>query len=181
LKEHIASIRKHIKDLSSKNYQNLYEINSLDFVLLFVPIEPAFSIAVENDAELFNEAFERNIVVVSTSTLLATLRTIASIWRLENQNKNSVEIARQAGDLYDKFSSLLDDLITVGGKIKDTDKAYEAAMNKLVNGRGNLISRVENLKKLGVKTSKQINQKLIDRVQDLDVIDEDDQVNKLEE
>lgn len=180
LKEHISSIRKHIKDLSSKNYQNLYEINSLDFVLLFIPIEPAFSIAVENDAELFNEAFERNIVVVSTSTLLATLRTIASIWRLENQNKNSVEIARQAGDLYDKFSALLDDLITVGAKIKDTDKSYEAAMNKLVNGRGNLISRVENLKKLGVKTSKQINQKLIDRVQDLDAIDDADQINKVE-
>jgi DNA recombination protein RmuC len=180
LKEHIASIRKHIKDLSSKNYQNLYDINSLDFVLLFIPIEPAFSIAVENDAELFNEAFERNIVVVSTSTLLATLRTIASIWRLENQNKNSVEIARQAGDLYDKFSALLDDLITVGAKIKDTDKSYEAAMNKLVNGRGNLISRVENLKKLGVKTSKQINQKLIDRVQDLDAIDDADQINRVE-
>lgn len=181
LKEHIASIRKHIKDLSSKNYQNLYEVNSLDFVLLFIPIEPAFSIAVENDGELFNEAFERNIVVVSTSTLLATLRTIASIWRLENQNKNSVEIARQAGDLYDKFSSLLDDLITVGAKIKDTDKSYEAAMNKLVNGRGNLISRVENLKKLGVKSSKQINQKLIDRVQDLEAIDDIDKVNKSEE
>ena len=168
LKEHIASLRKHVRDLSGKSYQNLYAINTLDFVLLFVPIEPAFSIAVETDPELFNEAFERNIVIVTTSTLLATLRTIASIWRLEYQNKNSLEIARQAGDLYDKLSAHLDDLIAVGSKMKDADKAYEAAMNKLYSGKGNLISRVENLKKLGLKTTKQVNQKLLDRTEDLD-------------
>jgi DNA recombination protein RmuC len=168
LKEHISSLRKHIKDLSSKNYQNLYEINTLDFVLLFVPIEPAFTLAVEHDGELFNEAFDRNIVLVSTSTLLATLRTIASIWRLEYQNKNSVEIARQAGDLYDKFAALVDDLIGVGKKISDAQSAYELSMNKLHTGKGNLIARVENLKKLGVKTSKQLNQKVLDRTQDLD-------------
>ncbi|HOS47782.1 MAG TPA: DNA recombination protein RmuC [Bacteroidia bacterium] len=168
LKEHIASLRKHVRDLSGKSYQNLYAINTLDFVLLFVPIEPAFSIAVESDPELFNEAFERNIVIVTTSTLLATLRTIASIWRLEYQNKNSLEIARQAGDLYDKLSAHLDDLISVGGKMKDADKAYEAAMNKLYSGKGNLIARVENLKKLGLKTTKQVNQKLLDRTEGLD-------------
>lgn len=168
LKEHIASLRKHVRDLSGKSYQNLYAINTLDFVLMFVPIEPAFSIAVETDPDLFNEAFERNIVIVTTSTLLATLRTIASIWRLEYQNKNSLEIARQAGDLYDKLSAHLDDLIAVGSKMKDADKAYEAAMNKLYSGKGNLISRVENLKKLGLKTTKQVNQKLLDRTEDLD-------------
>ncbi len=172
LKEHILSIRKHIKDLSGKSYQNLYEINTLDFVLLFIPIEPAFALAVEHDAELFNEAFERNIVIVTTSTLLATLRTIASIWRLEYQNKNSVEIARQAGDLYDKFSGLVEDLIGVGTKITSAKDAYESSMNKLYQGKGNLISRVENLKKLGLKTSKQINQKLLDRTEDLEIPEE---------
>jgi DNA recombination protein RmuC len=172
LKEHIGSIKKHVKDLSSKNYQNLYQINTLDFVLLFVPIEPAFALAVENDPELFNDAFDKNIVIVTTSTLLATLRTIASIWRLENQNKNSLEIARQAGDLYDKFSGLVDDLIGVGKKISDAQLSYESTMNKLVQGRGNLVSRVENLKKLGVKSTKQINQKVLDRTEDLNVDNE---------
>jgi DNA recombination protein RmuC len=146
----------------------LYEINTLDFVLLFVPVEPAFALAVEQDQELFNEAFERNIVIVTTSTLLATLRTIASIWRLEYQNKNALEIARQSGDLYDKFAALIDDMITVGKKIQDAQGAYEGTMNKLHLGRGNLISRVENLKKLGIKTTKQVNQKLIERTEDLD-------------
>lgn len=178
LKEHIASLRKHVRDLSGKSYQNLYAINTLDFVLLFVPIEPAFSMAVESDPEVFNEAFERNIVIVTTSTLLATLRTIASIWRLEYQNKNSLEIARQAGDLYDKLSAHLEDLISVGSKMKDADKAYEAAMNKLYSGKGNIISRVENLKKLGLKTTKQVNQKLLDRTEGLDdAIDADQDSN----
>lgn len=172
LKEHILSIRKHIKDLSGKNYQNLNEINTLDFVLLFIPIEPAFALAVEHDAELFNEAFERNIVIVTTSTLLATLRTIASIWRLEYQNKNSVEIARQAGDLYDKFSGLVEDLIGVGAKINSAKDAYDSSMSKLQQGKGNLISRVENLKKLGLKTSKQINKKILDQTEDLDIPEE---------
>lgn len=172
LREHLSSIRKHIKDLSSKNYQSLYEINTLDFVLLFIPVEPAFALAVEQDHDLFNEAFERNIVIVTTSTLLATLRTIASIWRLEYQNKNAVEIARQSGDLYDKFASLIDDMVSVGKRIQDAQTAYEGTMNKLHLGRGNLISRVENLRKLGAKTTKQINQKLIDRTEDLGNADE---------
>ncbi|MBK7887317.1 MAG: DNA recombination protein RmuC [Bacteroidetes bacterium] len=172
LREHLSSVRKHIKDLSGKNYQSLYEINTLDFVLLFIPVEPAFALAVEQDQELFNEAFERNIVIVTTSTLLATLRTIASIWRLEYQNKNAVEIARQSGDLYDKFVSLIDDMVSVGKKMQDAQSAYEGTMNKLHLGRGNLISRVENLRKLGVKTTKQINQKLIERTEDIDNTDE---------
>jgi DNA recombination protein RmuC len=172
LKEHLASVRKHIKDLSGKNYQSLHGINTLDFVLLFIPVEPAFALAIEQDHELFNDAFEKNIVLVTTSTLLATLRTIASIWRLEYQNKNAVEIARQSGDLYDKFSALIDDMISVGKKMNDAQAAYESTMNKLHTGKGNLVSRVENLKKLGVKTSKQINQKLIDRTEDVEDMNE---------
>lgn len=172
LREHLNSVRKHIKDLSGKNYQSLYQINTLDFVLLFIPVEPAFALAVEQDQELFNEAFERNIVLVTTSTLLATLRTIASIWRLEYQNKNALEIARQSGDLYDKFAALVDDMITVGKKLQDAQGAYESTMNKLHLGKGNLIARVENLRKLGLKTSKQINQKLLERTEDIDSDDD---------
>lgn len=169
LKEHLLSVRKHVRDLGGKNYQTLYGINTLDFVLLFVPVEPAFALAVEHDQELFNEAFSQNIVLVTTSTMLATLRTIASIWRIEYQNKHAMEIARQSGDLYDKFAALIDDMITVGKKMQDAQGAYESTMNKLHTGRGNLISRVENLKKLGLKTTKQVNQRLIDRTEDLDV------------
>jgi DNA recombination protein RmuC len=168
MKEHLSSLRKHVKDLSSKNYQSLYQIQTLDFVLLFVPVESAFALAVDQDHELFTEAFEKNIVIVTTSTLLATLRTIASIWRIEYQNKNALEIARQSGDLYDKFSGLIDDLVTVGKKMKETQGAYESAVNKLHLGKGNLVSRVENLKKLGIKTSRQINQQLLDRTDDLE-------------
>jgi DNA recombination protein RmuC len=168
MKEHLSSLRKHVKDLSSKNYQSLYQIQTLDFVLLFVPVESAFALAVDQDHELFTEAFEKNIVIVTTSTLLATLRTIASIWRIEHQNKNALEIARQSGDLYDKFSGLIDDLVTVGKKMKESQGAYESAVNKLHLGKGNLVSRVENLKKLGIKTSRQINQQLLDRTDDLE-------------
>lgn len=181
LREHLSSIRKHIKDLSGKNYQSLYQISTLDFVLLFVPVEPAFALAVEQDQELFNEAFERNIVLVTTSTLLATLRTIASIWRLEYQNKNALEIARQSGDLYDKFVGLIEDMITVGKKLQDAQGAYENTMNKLHLGRGNLVSKVENLRKLGLKTSKQINQKLLDRTEDIDAGEENSGTVNLQE
>ena len=168
LKEHINSVRRHVKELGSKNYQQLYAINTLDFVLLFIPVEPAFSLAIEHDHDLFNEAFERNIVLVTTSTLLATLRTIASIWRLEYQNKNAQEIARQSGDLYDKFARLIEDLVVVGKKMQDAQTAYEDSMNKLHLGKGNLVARVENLKKLGVKPIRQINEKLLSRTEDLD-------------
>lgn len=168
IKDHISSIRKHIKDLSSKNYQNLYKLHTLDFVMLFIPVEPAFIAAVDKDPELFNEAFQSNIVIVSTSTLLATLRTVASIWRLENQNKNATEIARQAADLFDKIAAHIDDLVSVGKKLDDAQTSYDAAMNKLQTGKGNIVSRVESLRKLGLKTNKQINQKVIDSSTDLD-------------
>lgn len=162
LKEHIRSIRNHIKELGEKSYQSLYKLNSPDFVLMFVPIEPAFALAVQNDANLFYEAFEKNIVIVSPTTLLATLRTIASIWKQEKQNKNALEIARQSGDLYDKFVGFVDDLSLVGSNIKTTQANYDKAMKKLSEGRGNLIKKAENIKELGAKTTKSLPQSLLD-------------------
>jgi DNA recombination protein RmuC len=166
LKQHILSLRQHIKGLSDKNYQTLYSIGSLDFVLLFVPIEPAFSTAAQHDREIFNDAFEKNIVIVSPSTLIATLRTIASIWKQEQQNKNTMEIARQATALYEKFKGFTDDLIDLGQQLKKTQGAYEGAMNKLTTGTGNLVKRVEDFKKLGIKPAKNIDQRLLDRSDD---------------
>ena len=162
LKEHLISVKKHIKDLSDKNYQNLYQLKTLDFVLLFIPIEPAFALSVQCDAQLFNEAFDKNIVIVSPSTMLATLRTVASIWRQENQNRNAIEIARQGGALYDKFTGFVEDLIVLGNKMKDSQKTYEAAMNKLSTGSGNLVRKTEELKKLGSKATKNLPQSLLD-------------------
>jgi DNA recombination protein RmuC len=156
LKEHVTSVRRHIADLSSKNYQQLYALNSLDFVLLFMPIEPAFAAALQGDEELFNVAFSKNIVIVSPSTLLATLRTVASIWRQEQQNKNAIEIARQSGDLYDKFAGFVEDLQKVGVRLADAQKVHEEALKKLHTGRGNLMNRAKRLADLGAKTSKQL-------------------------
>ncbi len=166
IKDHIASIKKHIKELGSKNYQNIYQIKSLDFVLLFMPVEPAFSLAIQNDAGLFNEAFDKNIVIVSPSTLLATLRTIANIWRQEYQNNNVLEIARQSGALYDKFQGLVSDLIELGKRMNTMHNSYDNAMKKLYSGRGNLLVSVENIKKLGAKTSKSLPESLLDRAND---------------
>ncbi len=163
LREHILAIKNHIKNLSSKNYQQLYQIQSLDFVLMFLPIEPAFSLAVQYENGIFNDAFEKNIVIVSPSTLLATLRTIASIWRQENQNKNALEIARQSGALYDKFVGFVDDLITVGKKIDDAKGSYSDAMKKLHEGRGNLVTSAEKIKALGAKATKSLPKPLLDR------------------
>jgi DNA recombination protein RmuC len=163
LREHINSIRSHIKNLSGKNYQNLYQLESLDFVLMFMPIEPAFALAVQSDTSLFSDAFEMNIVIVSPSTLLATLRTIASIWRQENQNKNALEIARQSGALYDKFVGFVDDLVNVGKKIDDSKNSYVDAMKKLSDGSGNLVRRAEKIKKLGAKASKSLPKSILDR------------------
>jgi DNA recombination protein RmuC len=165
LAEHIQSIRNHIKNLSSKNYQNLYEVQGLDFVLLFVPIEPAFSLAVQNEIGLWNEAFEKNIVIVSTSTLLATLRTIAGIWRQENYNRNAQEIARQSGNLYDKFVGFTNDLIEVGRKMDSAKLSYEEAMKKLTSGNANLVKSAEKIKALGATTSKSIPAQLLDRAE----------------
>jgi DNA recombination protein RmuC len=162
-----ASIESHIRDLSSKNYHKLYQINVPDFVLLFVPLEGAFSLILENDSSIFIRALEeRNIVIVTPSTLLATLSTVSSIWKQESQKKNVLEIARQSGDLYDKFHGLINDLIEVGKKMDSSKSAYEDAMNKLSTGHGNIVSRIERLKKLGASTQKQIPPSLIERSQE---------------
>lgn len=162
LKDHVNSVRSHIKSLSEKQYHNIYEIRTLDFVLLFVPIESAFTATIQSDPEIFNDAFERNIVIVSPSTLLATLRTISSIWKFENQNRNAMEIARKSGDLYDQFVNLTDDLIKLGNQIKTVNNTYDSSMKKLT-GKGNLIKKVENLKKMGAQTSKSLSERLIER------------------
>ncbi len=169
LSDHINSIRNHVKELSKKNYQNIYDLSSMDFVIMFVPIEPAMAIASQADISIWNDAFEKNIVIVSPSILLATLRTIDNIWKQENRNKNALEIARQSGALYDKFVSFTDDLIILGNKLDDSKKYYTESMNKLSKGTGNIVRRVDNLKSLGVKPTKTINQKLLDKSTDEDL------------
>ena len=163
LKAHVNSIKKHVDQLSAKNYQDLYDIESPDFVLMFVPIEPAFAVAINEDNSLYNKAFEQNIVIVTPSTLLATLRTIDTMWNNEKQQQNAIEIARQAGALYDKFEGLVTDLTGVGKKIDAAKSDYSAAMNKLVEGKGNLISRVEKIKKMGAKAKKSLPENIIKR------------------
>ncbi|MBL6690749.1 MAG: DNA recombination protein RmuC [Pseudomonadales bacterium] len=165
LKLHIASLRQHIRQLSAKDYQALEGIRTLDFVLLFVPIEAAFSVAVTEDAELFSDAFSRNIVIVAPSTLLATLRTIQNIWRYEQQNKNAQEIATRAGALYDKFVNFVADLELIGSRLESTQTAYQDAFNKLASGRGNLVKRAEDMKALGAKVSKSLPQNLVEMPQ----------------
>ena len=163
LKEHVNSIRRHIDQLSAKNYHDLYSMESPDFVLLFIPMEPAFAIALTEDTSLYNKAFERNIVIVTPSTLLATLRTIDSMWTNQKQQENALEIARQAGALYDKFEGFVGDLINVGKKMEEGKKAYEGAMGKLVDGRGNIITSIEKLKKMGAKAKKSLPENIINR------------------
>ncbi|NII84377.1 DNA recombination protein RmuC [Pedobacter riviphilus] len=162
IKQHLASIKNHIQELSAKNYQDLYKINSPDFVLLFVPIESSFSIAVQKDAELFNFAWDRRVVIVSPSTLLATLRTIASMWKQERQNRNVMEIARLSGSMYDKFVGFISDMENIGKHLKNGQDAYDKAINKLSVGAGNLTNTSEKIKKLGAKTTKQIDTKYLD-------------------
>ncbi|MCW5909348.1 MAG: DNA recombination protein RmuC [Chitinophagales bacterium] len=163
LKQHVDSVRNHIKLLSDKNYQTAGGYHSPDFVLLFIPIESSFSLALQGDNDLFNFAWDRKIVIVSPSTLLATLRTIASIWKQERQTRNALEIAEEGGKLYDKFVAFVEDLIKVGNGLKKTQGDYEDAMKKLYEGTGNLVRRAEKMRELGAKTSKQIPQNLIDR------------------
>ena len=170
LKQHIASIRQHVKTLSAKDYQNLTGLNSLDYVFLFMPVEAAYSTAVQMDRELFQYAFDRNIIFVVPSTLLTTLRTVQNLWRLAQQNQNANEIADRAGALYDKFVAFVDDLEEVGGRIDATRKSFEKARNKLVSGRGNLVRRAEALRELGAKTSKKQNTKLVDVADDGDEV-----------
>jgi DNA recombination protein RmuC len=163
LKEHVVSINRHVEQLGNKNYQDLYQMESPDFVLLFIPIESAFAIALNEDTNLYNKAFEKNIVIVTPSTLLATLRTIDSMWTNQKQQENALEIARQAGALYDKFEGFVQDLIKIGKKMDEAKVEYQGAMNKLVDGKGNLITSVEKLKKMGAKAKKALPESVINR------------------
>jgi DNA recombination protein RmuC len=165
LKKHIDSIKKHFTELSNKDYPSLYGINAPDHVLMFVPIEPALMLALHEHKGIYLDALEKNIVLISSSTLLATLSTIASIWKQEDQKKNVLEIAKEGGLLYDKFEGFVSDLLNVGKTLKSSQASYEEAMNKLVVGRGNIIKKVENLKKLGAKTKKTLPSKLLDRAE----------------
>ncbi|GGC25446.1 DNA recombination protein RmuC [Parapedobacter defluvii] len=161
-KQHIQSVENHVKSLSAKNYHDLYQINSPDFVLLFMPIESAFSMSITYKAELFSDAWDRKVVIVSPSTLLATLRTIASMWKQERQTRNVLEIAKEAGTLYDKFVGFLQDLDKVGEQLNRAVRAHEEATRKLSTGPGNVVTKVEKLKKLGARASKQIGGNLLD-------------------
>ncbi len=168
LKDHINSLRKHVDQLSAKKYEDLYEMESPDFVLMFVPIEPAFAIAINADNTLYNKAFEQNIIIVTPSTLLATLRTIDSMWNNEKQQRNAIEIARQAGALYDKFEGFVGDLTKVGKKMDEAKTEYKGAMNKLVEGKGNIVYSIEKLKKMGAKAKKSIPEPILKRALDDD-------------
>ncbi len=161
VKEHLLSVRSHIKILSEKHYQHSPNFNSPDFVLLFVPIESSFSVAVQEDQDLFSYAWDNKVVIVSPSTLLATLRTIASIWQQENQTRNALEIARQSGALYDKFVAFISDMESIGKSMETTRKTYDQAVNKLYSGSGNLIKRAETIRKLGAKTTKELPSEMI--------------------
>lgn len=174
IKEHLVSVKAHIKGLSDKAYQTSQGLNTPDFVLLFIPIEASFSVAVQADIELFNFAWDNKIVIVSPSTLLATLRTISSIWKQERQNKNALEIAKQSGALYDKFEGFLSDMDKIDKGIQATQKSYDAAMNKLHTGTGNLISRAQRIKKLGANAQKSISSSLIEQAED-SLSEEDEQ------
>lgn len=160
-REHVASIRNHMKGLSDKNYQTLHGLKSLDFVLMFIPVEPAFMLAATSDNTLFEEAFVRNVLLVSPSTLLAVLRTVANIWRQENQSRNAQLIADHCARLYDKFVGFIVDLEEVGKRIEQTQRAYADAHGKLVSGRGNLVGQVERVRALGVKPAKRLRADLL--------------------
>jgi len=162
LAAHIQSLRQHIQGLSSKNYSSLYGIGSVDFVLMFVPIEPAFLLALKTAPNLYQEALAKNIVLVCPSTLMATLRTVAHLWRQDHQNRNALEIAKQCGTLYDKFVGFVDDLEKLGQRLDQAQTSYHDAFNKLKSGKGNLIRTAEKVRELGVKPSKNLPTPLIE-------------------
>ena len=162
LRQHVQSLRRHLRGLGEKEYQRLEGTYTLDFVLLFVPVEAAFTLAVQYDGEIFSDGFEKNIVIVSPTTLLATLRTIQNIWRYENQNRNAQEIANRAGALYDKFVGFVSDIETIGSRIDSAQTAYTDAYKKLTSGKGNLVKRAEGMRELGVKVSKKLPRNLVE-------------------
>ncbi|HRH38684.1 MAG TPA: DNA recombination protein RmuC, partial [Flavobacteriales bacterium] len=166
LKLHVESLRAHARGLSEKNYTKLYAVNSVDFVLMFVPIEPAFLLALRERPEIFQEAYDRQVVMVTHSTLMATLRTVHGIWKNERVARHHIEIADRAGALYEKFAGFTDDLLKVGQQMDLAKKSYADAMGKLSEGKGNLVRQVEMLKELGAKTNKSVNEKLVQRAVD---------------
>lgn len=166
LKQHVESLRTHAKGLSEKNYPKLHGLSSVDFVLMFVPVEPAFLLALRERPEVFQEAYDKQVVMVTHTTLMATLRTIHGLWKNERINQNHVEIAKRAGSLYEKFVGFTEDLIKVGKQMADARASYESAMGKLSTGNGNLVRQVEMLKELGAKTNKGLNPKLLERAKE---------------
>lgn len=156
LKRHLDAVRSHIKGLSDKNYQDLYGLKSLDFVLMFVPIEPAFMLAVTHDRELYMDAWNKNVLLVSPSTLLFVVRTVANLWRQEAQTRNAQDIAKRGAELYDKLAGFVEDMESLGTRLNQAQKDYDGAINKLSTGRGNVIRQAEMLKKLGVKPSRSL-------------------------
>lgn len=166
VKAHLISIRQHMRLLSEKNYQKNYSENGLDFVIMFIPLEPAYLLAIQSDRNLYEEAFDKRIVFVSPTLLLPSLQLIKSAWRQEYQNRNVFEIAKRAGDLYDKFVGFTEDLLNLGRQLDSSKKYYEESMKKLTTGSGNLVSKVENLKRLGAKADKSIDPKLLNRAED---------------
>jgi DNA recombination protein RmuC len=171
LKEHLQSIKNHVKGLSLKNYNDIEEIKTLDYVLMFIPIEPAFMLAMENNSELFSEAFEKNIVIVTPTTLLVTLKTIQNIWRYEKQNKHAQEIAKKAGDLHDKFVNFTDSLMDIGNNLTRATKSFDTALNRLRTGKGNLVSQAQKIKALGVKSKKELSANLLDAIEENEILE----------
>ena len=162
MRQHLLSLRAHVKRLSEQDYDQLSDVRSLDFVLLFIPIESAFTMAMEYDQRLFTEAFEKRIVIVSPTTLMMTLRIIHNVWRYEKQNRNAREIARKAGALYDKLRVLVEDMDQLGKQLGAVGKTYESAYNRLASGKGNLVRQVEHFRELGAKVKKRLPKNLIE-------------------
>ena len=169
---HCASLREHIRDLAARNYHRLPGLETLDFVILFVPIEPAFLLALETDGNLWVDAWEKNILLVSPSTLLFVVRTVAHLWKQEEQVRNVQQIAERGAELYDKFAGFVEDLSKVGARIEQTHIAYEAAFDKLTRGRGNLVRQVEMLRSLGVQPTKRMPRQLTQRAEDVEIFEE---------
>ncbi|MFW6369855.1 MAG: DNA recombination protein RmuC [Bacteroidota bacterium] len=166
LKDHLLSVKSHITQLSSKSYHDLYQLQTLDFVMMFMAVEPAYFLAIQQDPDLWNFAYERRILLISPTNLIAALKMIESMWRQEYQSRNAMEIAKKSGDMYDKFVAFIEDLTAVGNRLNSTTTAYQEAMKKLYEGRGNLVRRAEDLKQLGLKAKKDLPKSLIDRLEE---------------